>query len=320
MHLSNNKFMIMNVLKFYRSPKVFASLLFLLITAGYSCKMKSAQADTGSTGTMKVATSKTYNYDLTKWSGKWELPAGLLEISGNAYVDKDHLLVIEDMHPNLYLLKLLDGKAEVEKTIPFKNDPDGAKFDIEDVAINADVAYALWSHGTVYKISDWRNNPKTEEFTTSLSKKSNTEGMCFDPATNSLLIATKGASGIEDEKKSTKAIYKFDLSKNALEESPFFIITKDELKSPDGDKIKLNPSAIAIHPITKDIYILSTKGSKCMAIFSSDGKFKSLQMMERTEFLQPEGICFSPEGLLFISTEGKDSSPAFIYSFNPGKL
>src|SRR3979411_2364923 len=89
---------------------------------------------------LSVAENKgSVNYDLTKPSKTWDLPEELKEISGNTWVDKDHLVVIEDLHPNLYLLKL-DNVIKIEKTIPFEAGED-KKFDIEDVVIVNDVVY-----------------------------------------------------------------------------------------------------------------------------------------------------------------------------------
>jgi len=256
----------------------------------------------------------TYNYDLSKPEKKWTLPDQLLEISGITWIDNNHLLAIEDLRPNLYLLRLDDG-VEVEKTIPF-HETSKEKFDIEDVTMANNIVYALYSHGKIFKIQNWKDKPDVKEINTSLSKENNTEGICYDPELNSLLVACKQTSGIDDEKKSTRAIYQFDLNGDNLKETPFLLIEKKDIKKAADEKLDFYPSAIAVHPKTHDIYILSTKGSKVMAQYTHSGQLKSVQEMDANLLPQPEGICFSPEGDLYISTEGKHGSPATIYRYD----
>jgi hypothetical protein len=111
-----------------------------------------------------------FNYDLKNPTQSWRLPSALVEVSGNTWVDKDHLILIEDTRPNLYLIKLDGKKALLEKEIPFqKNGKE--KFDIEDVTLIDDVVYALWSHGVLFKISNWRSVPDVQKISTFLSKK-----------------------------------------------------------------------------------------------------------------------------------------------------
>ncbi|MEO9211442.1 MAG: SdiA-regulated domain-containing protein [Ginsengibacter sp.] len=248
-----------------------------------------------------------YQYDLKKPKRTWQLPSALLEVSGNTWVDKNHLLLIDDRHPNLYLIKIDDKNAVLEKTIPFQDD-EKDKFDIEDVTIFNDVVYALWSHGVLFKISNWNSKPDVKEIPTFLSKENNTEGLCYDPITKSLLIACKYASGIKDEDKSTKAVYQFDMATEKLDEKPFLIIHKKDFEKLAGHKLVFYPSAIAVHPITHNIYLLSTRDNKCMTVFSREGVLISFQFIDENLMPQPEGICFSPEGKLYISSEGKNGS------------
>ena len=56
----------------------------------------------------------------------------MIEVSGNTWIDADHLILIEDLHPNLYYVKIDDKNATLEKTISFAEE-DKEKFDIEDV-------------------------------------------------------------------------------------------------------------------------------------------------------------------------------------------
>ncbi len=266
---------------------------------------KSAEASPG----------KEYTYELKKPTHSWKLPEQLVEVSGNTWVDNDHLILIEDLNPLLYLIKLDDKSATLEKTIKFKEE-DKEKFDIEDVTIVDDVVYALWSHGTLFKIANWKGNPEVDEVKTFLKKGDNTEGLCYDPVTKKLLLACKDDSNVPGEKKSTRAVYDFDRGSNTLNEQPFMLIHKDDFKDVADEKLEFNPSAIAVHPITHDIYLLSTKDNKCMAVYSHDGKLKAFQYIDKELMPQPEGICFSPDGKLYISSEGKNGDPGNLFEFD----
>lgn len=259
--------------------------------------------------------TSAFNYDLNKPDHTWKLPSALVEVSGNTWLDKDHLILIEDTHPNLYLIKIDDKNATLEKTISFQQD-EKDKFDIEDVAMVGDAVYALWSHGVLFKIDNWNSSPAVKEIATSLSKKNNTEGLCYDPLTKKLLIACKDESGIDGEKKSTKAVYQFDTETQKIDEKPFLVIHKNDFEKLAGSKLDFNPSAIAVHPVTHQIYLLSTRDNKCMAVFNRDGTLASFQLIDKDMMPQPEGICFSPDGKLYISSEGKKGDPGNLFEFN----
>jgi uncharacterized protein YjiK len=263
----------------------------------------------------KPITGAAYNYDLKTPDHTWMLPSQLVEVSGNAWIDKDHLILIEDLHPNLYVIKIDNKNATLEKTIPFA-DEKKEKTDIEDVAYVNNTVYALWSHGVLFKISDWQTKPRVEKIKTFLSKENNTEGLCYDPVTQKLLVACKDASNVADEKKTTKAVYQFDIIQNNLNDQPFLLIHAKDFEKVAEQKLSFFPSAIAVHPITHDIYLLSTRDNKCMAVYSHDGMFKGVQFIEGELMPQPEGICFSPEGKLFISSEGKKGEPGNLFEFD----
>ncbi|MEO7463380.1 MAG: SdiA-regulated domain-containing protein [Ferruginibacter sp.] len=252
-------------------------------------------------------------YNLSAPENTWQLPSGLYEISGITLIDSSHLLAIEDLHPTLYVIKL--GKqAEIEKQIAFAK-TDKEKFDIEDVALAGTTAYALWSHGAIFKIQNWNTSPVVMTYTTRLTKAENPEGLCYDVATNSLLVACKNNSGDPASKKTDRAVYSFNLTSDTLDRNPALIIYKKDLEALSGNKEEFFPSAISIHPVTHEIYVLSSRGSKSLAVFSPEGKIKSLTYLDPNMFKQPEGICFGKDGSLFISSEGKHEQPAMLYKF-----
>ncbi|MEP6596779.1 MAG: SdiA-regulated domain-containing protein [Ginsengibacter sp.] len=304
----------------YKIASIIVAVFTLFACTSNNEKAKNNPVIVDVTGEKKVdlsqnnSSGKTFDYELKTPAHSWKLPAQLVEVSGNTWIDKNHLILIEDLHPLLYLIKLDDKNATLEKTIQFK-DEDKEKFDIEDVTIVNDVVYALWSHGALFKISDWRNKPDVEEFKTFLKKENNTEGLCYDPVTKKLLIACKDESNVADESKSTRAVYDFDIASNTLNETPFLLIHKKDFEKVADEKLEFNPSAIAVHPVTHDIYVLSTKDTKCMAVYSHDGQLKTFQFIDKDLMPQPEGICFSPDGILYISSEGKNGDPGNLFEF-----
>ncbi len=260
-------------------------------------------------------TDLSFNYNLDKPDRSWKLPAPLVEVSGNTWVDNNHVIVIEDLHPNLYLINLEKNDAFIEKTIPF-GETEKAKLDIEDVTLANGVIYALWSHGILFKINNWNGNVQVEKIETGLSKKNNVEGLCYDPVSKNLLLACKDDAGVKDGKRSTRAVYSFDISTKKLLKNPFLIMNKEDFKDTDAVKLSFNPSAIAVHPVTHNIYILTTRDYKGLAKFTHDGKLISYQEIDKDLMPQPEGICFSPTGKMYISSEGKQGDAGNLFEFS----
>jgi len=291
---------------------IFASLIVLLF--GF-CKQESKAKRMDNVNNDQLTIS---GYDLKDASQAWKMPEQLKEISGIVKLGGDSLLAIEDLHASLYFLKLQNPNASIIATLPFATNQKD-KFDIEDVAMIGDTIYALWSHASVFKIWNWRSKIQSKEFSTSLDKKNNTEGLAFDPVSGNLLIACKKESGDEDEKKTTRAVYEFDVKTGELKPNPFLLIEKKDFKKFIADKVEFFPSGIAVHPVTHDIYIISTRGNKCIACFSHSGQLKSFEYLDKDLLPQPEGICFDASANLYISTEGKHGETAVIYEFGKTK-
>jgi len=254
-------------------------------------------------------------YVLSKPDREWTMPDELKEISGIVKMPGDTLLAIEDLHAALYFINVSQQQAIIAKKLTF-DDVAKDKFDIEDVTMDSShTIYALWSHGVIFKISNWKDKMQVEANETNLDKKNNTEGLAYNPLTGELLIACKNESGIEGEKKSTRAVYAYDLASRKLKDEPFLVIEKKQLDKFISRKVDFYPSAIGVHPITHDVFIISTKGSKSIACFTQSGDLKGFEMLDPDLLPQPEGICFDYKGNIFISTEGKHGEAAHVYEY-----
>ncbi len=258
------------------------------------------------------------NYDLLHPTGKWVLSDSLSEISGIGFLKNERLLAIEDIHPILYELKLGDSTAVIVNKIEFR-ETDKEKFDFEDLAVVRDTVYALWSHGAIFKIVKRKKGVTSERTKTWLKKENNTEGLAYDPVSDNLLVACKDETGLEDVKKSTRAIFEFDTKADSLKPDPFMLINKSDFENVAGEKIDFYPAAIAVHPVTHDIFIISTKDTKCIAQFTHDGKLKAFDYLDKEMLPQPEGICFDTKGNLYISTEARHGKSPYIYEFGVKK-
>jgi uncharacterized protein YjiK len=260
-----------------------------------------------------------FKYDLAKPVDRYKLPKYLEEVSGLSYYGNGKIACVQDEQANIYVLDL--EKEEIIDKHDFGDDAD-----YEDIVIVKKTAYILRNNGTIYRVKDFKKKDrKVKKYPTELNEKNDAEGMAYDSQANALLIACKGSPSIgkENSYEGHRAIYKFDLEKKELETTPHFLIDLNQLDS-YMDRSRFNklsvklakslrlmeretsfkPSGIAIHPLDGDIYIIASVG-KLLIILNRDGKIRELKELDPELFLQPEGICFSPEGNLFISSEGK---------------
>ena len=250
--------------------------------------------------------------DVVKIIRTWELPPTLKEISGIDYIDSSHIVCIQDEVGSIFIYNTTANI--IEREIPF-----GPPGDYEAIAVVKDVVYVACADGRLYEISNYTAaKPVVKEFGTHLTVKQNVEGLSYDPKTKMLLVAIKGK---EDGNQFFKGIYSFDPVTRKMPVKP---ILKIDLQDPVFGKappkkiqLVIQPSEIAIHPITGDIYITDASRPQLL-IMDKSGNIKRLYLLNKNDFPQPEGMTFSPTGECYISSEGVRQQPAKLMLVNIG--
>lgn len=245
-------------------------------------------------------------YDLHQPKKKWVLPDELREISGLAYLGPDRLACIQDEDGIYYEYHL--GRAKISRRDNF-----GKKGDYEGIEVVNDTAYILKSNGKLLYFSIAQDKiGDVFQIKTDLSANNDAEGLGFHGKMGNLLIACKEEPGTKkNEISKGKGIYAVAMRKKKFKKKPCYIIkgkaynTMLEMKGLQKSRHKpFKPSGIAVHPKTHNIFVIASVG-KILAVLTPEGKLKELVPLNPKIFKQPEGICFSPEGDLFISSEGK---------------
>ncbi len=274
--------------------------------------------------TLHLSENKIYR--LHEPDATFILPNILEEISGLSYhKKKDYLLAVQD---ELGILFLLDPQTgHIIDQLRF-----GPRGDYEGVAVHGDTAWVLRSDGTLFKVTDFfSGNRHTTKITTPLKSANDAEGICLDEHTNSLLIALKGKPFVDNKRLTAlKAIYRYDLIKQDFITEPAFLIHGDSvavykdynwfehfsiqfakrlhLIDPD---FQFKPSGIAINPLNDKIFIIAHVG-KTLIVMSRYGEIEQIQSLSPRLFRQPEGICFAPDGTLFIANEARGGKPKIL--------
>lgn len=258
-------------------------------------------------------------YDFRNPSQVIQLPGDLLEISGISYIRDEVIASVEDEDALIYFLDLKAKK--ILSTVRF-----GQAGDYEDLVFTGEYLYVLKSNGNIFKLRNSGKDEEAVEIQTGLSKQYDAEGLCFDRQRNRLLIACK--EGEKKSKQQEKFIFAFDLKTETLSESPevtfrsrdiqrYVKHNQKQLSASFAGKGKeeelFTPSGIAIHPITHQLYVLSS-ANHLLLVSDLKGNISNIIILSKDLFTQPEGITFSPEGKLYISNEGK-KKPANIIGY-----
>ena len=242
-------------------------------------------------------------YHLHQPDATFGLDHDLDEISGLAFVDENTLAAVNDEQGHIFLYDLSTGRIIDE--IDF-----GKGGDYEGIAVRGTTAYVLRSDGDVYEVANYRGDLRTEKYENPLRGANDAEGLSYDEATQQLLIACKASGRAEHPSASDEALV-YGFSPNRPDElSPILSL----------DPRDVRPSGIARHPSSTHYYVLSS-ADKQLVIFGSDRQPRQRIKLPRSLFPQPEGICFAPDGILYVANEAKRdraaSGRATILQFNP---
>lgn len=227
---------------------------------------------------------------------KWDMPIVLEEISGISWMDKDHIACVEDEEAIIFIYNLTTSK--IEKQIVFGEDGD-----YEGIALVDNDAYVLRSDGVIFEVLNFQNDSLViNEYSTGMTKEYEWEGITWDKKRNRLLLSIKDKAD-----KESKPIYAFNLKTKMVEEKPAYQINFNDpafkiLEQEINQQI-IEPSEVAVHPFTGEIYVLEANKPKLL-ILNSNGTIKKLHVLREEQFGQPEGLTFDDQGNLYISNEG----------------
>ncbi len=240
------------------------------------------------------------------------IPKELKEISGISFVNDSLIVAIEDETGILFFYDL--KRKAIVRRYTF-----GKEGDYEDLAVVGKSVYIVNSSGTIFQIDNFRSRPApTIRYNTPLTEKNNIEGLAWDKKNDRLLLAAKDDGAV---KKAEKEIYAFDLATKQLDSKPAYSIrlrdieaffrgdkleeaSKNFLKKLGNHKLSkvFRTSAIAIHPTTGKLYVLSSLNN-LIAVLSPAGSVERIIELIGRDFNQPEGLAFTSDGRLFVSNE-----------------
>lgn len=271
------------------------NILFFLVIL-FSCSSK------------KAVVISPPGYDLSK-PAVIELPLELDEISGLSYYASDRtIFAISDEKG--YLFKINPFPSLQIKTWKFSK-----KADFEDIVLLDSTFYILQSNGDLHLVKFLNDTVSTNEIKFPFKGKYEFETLFYDSVLNRLQIICKNC---ENEKKGNMNIYSFDPQQKVFVDSIKTLDFSSHFQNKKGKKFNFKASAAAIHPLTGDLYIISSINS-LLIILDKNKKLKSFYSINRGMFKQPEGITFTENGTMIISNESANEGAAnlLFYTYTP---
>lgn len=305
----------------------FDKALFFLILLPVFTACQSQNQATGQVAVIADSVRGEFPYQLTNPDRSYDLPPSLTEVSGIALANDGSLFLVQDEIGQVFKLDLVSG--EVQRHIKFAGNGD-----FEGITTEGENIWVMKSSGKLYRFSqEASDDADDKKWEPALPEGADYESFCYLPCCKKLLIVGKEPVAIAGEKNDwQRPIFELDLSDPSKPEI-FHIINLKEVAAylaeyavQDGTealrdrfdpekKKSFKPSAMAIHPQSGNIYLLASVG-KILLVLSPEGRLLHVRSLPSDLFPQPEGMCFGPDGTLFISHEGVNDD-ARVHRFNP---
>lgn len=276
-----------------KCPVLFGGLIVCALTLQTGCKGQGYGNPEG--------------YDLNR-PQEMQLGKVLNEISGLDYIEEDStLLAISDSKEKIFQIRLKNKKLKdlTDKVVP----PDS---DLEDLVKIGDTVYLLSSWGEIKAVPvGAKDSTGIKAYDLGLDGQNDFETLYYDPTARGLVIICKSCA--HEKGQGIRTAFRFDLKTKKFDSTAFFTISKraveDILKDKDA---KVDPSAAAINPHDKRLYILSSAGN-LLIVTDTRGKVIEAYKLNPDKFPQAEGIAFAPNGDMYISNEGKYGKPTLLF-------
>ncbi len=233
-----------------------------------------------------------------------KLPAELKEISGITYYAKDNSLFAEsDEKGCLY-------KIYLNKLTDIRKWKFGHKKDYEDIVLHDSTFYLLNNVGEITTLNFINDSLVTQAYAFTEKGDNEFESLFYDDQQQKLILMCKDCDA---DGKTTTSTYTFDPESKTFGIS--YVVNAKQIEDIIGpSSSKFKPSGASINPVTGELYILSSI-NKVLVVSDRRGGVKHVYPLDPDLFVQPEGICFSSTGGLFIASEARNMKSAMIYYY-----
>jgi uncharacterized protein YjiK len=256
---------------------------FIILLIGFMCSCSS-----------KSSGSKEKS-NFTKACTQVSLPRELDEVSGLTYVGQDVLLSINDEKGKFYYINSSTGDI-MEEFVFAKNG------DYEGICQAGEEIFVLKSNGDIYA---WQNG-ETEKYKSPYRGNIDFEGLTLDSKNNRLLLAAKDFKGDGKD----VFLFGFDLENRKFDKKPTVKIDRSFI----GKNFKC--SGIVNDAKSNKWYLLSS-ATKELVVLNSVFMPVTKIRLPKSMFPQPEGICLSPTGEIYIANEKNNRGSATLIK-HPG--
>lgn len=264
----------------------------------------------GCAGFKRHKSESPVGYDLNK-PVVVKLPTELDEISGLAYYPKDTcIFAIVDEAGLLYKI-FLNRPKHIQKW------EFAGTADYEDIVLLDSTFYVLSSEGRVVVFRFLTKDTMAfEEFRLpGIRKGDEFEIIYYDSVRGKIKMVCKDC---ETDNKASLSVYTFDPQLLRYDSGKSIYNIQRIANLAGKQKIKFKPSAAAIHPLTGEIFIISSI-NLLLVVADRSGVVKQIYRLDRGTFKQPEGMAFTPQGDLIISNEAAGEGVANLLIFKYSK-
>ena len=243
-------------------------------------------------------------FDLNKPAAVFELAGELEEISALSMGPDNLLLAVQDEDGYIYRLDPESGDV-------VRRDRFAGSGDYEGIEWVGEWIFVMESNGHLYRTPALQpTRGETLRIRLDLPGGCDAEGLAWNGPNERFLVSCKDADGVRGQK--GRSVFAFSRIGELIGRELF--MDDDLLESAGVDGVSdFRTSAVAVHPITGRIFLLSSDDPALCEI--NDGQLMC-QPLDLKTMRQPEGLTFDTHGALWISSEARGKTPT-LHRFDP---
>lgn len=277
--------------------------LFGLLTLMFSCQVLGERN--------KKDNTSPNGYQMDK-PERFKVRESLQEISGLWYNgNEENFLAINDEQGKIFQVGL-------RTTAPYPFWKFGKSGDYEDILFTGKKWFVMKSNGNLSEVeAPFTDTTESMIYHMPKSGKKEFEALYYDSIRNSVMLICKSCE--TDKGQHATSVFAFSLDSMAYAPGPAYQFKYADIEGLKATGSKhFRPSAAAIHPIEKRLYIVASI-NKLLVVADFNGKVLETHHLPSKHFNQPEGLTFAPNGDMYISNEGDEENTADIlkYKYQP---